>query len=301
MIRFHAEREGEEEEEWEKAELLWSVSRPFSPRVDVLSLQQRLSVALRVAQWLTNMRPSRRISPVSEKASKTNTPTQFLDSSNIFLPFPPFHFDGWWSVQSCGPTVLSWCEPNPSGTQYPVYQLSALWKPQQYWAEAEVQNSLQFVQVTAKVEVFFFSVTLPCRLRRADSFFSFSNLQMLSCFVSKSPSNHIWSSSGGPIDNWLSWRKSEFFDIALLIWNIIRKIKLSDVVDFFLVYCEPVNLYWVHHFLGFSDGLLMKLSFCSFCSAYWSYWRPYLLAMSGMQSVCCITIKWDKKYADRKE
>lgn len=79
-------------------------------------------------------------------------------------PFPSFHSDGWWSVQSCEHTVLSWCEPNPSGAQYPVYQLSALWKPQQYWAEAEVQNSLQFAQVTAKVEVV--SVTLPSCLQK---------------------------------------------------------------------------------------------------------------------------------------
>lgn len=158
-------------------EICWSVSR-FFPHVAILSLQQRLSVAVCVAQWLINMCPSRSMSPASE-GLQTNTPTHILDSRNIFLsllspplpslpliPFPPFHFDGWWCVQSCGPTVLSWCEPNPSGTQYPVYQLSALWKPQQYWAEAEVQNSLQFVQVMAKVEVLSFSVTLPCCLKK---------------------------------------------------------------------------------------------------------------------------------------
>jgi len=47
---------------------------------------------------------------------------------------------------------------NSSGTQYPVYQLSALCEPQQYRAESEVQNSLQPVQVTAKVAVFSFSI-----------------------------------------------------------------------------------------------------------------------------------------------
>lgn len=105
--------------------------------------------------------------------------------SLLSRPSPSLRFismaDGF--APSCGPTVLSWCEPNPSGTQYPVYQLSALWKPQQYWAEAEVQNSLQFVQVTAKVEVFSFSVTLRADSLTAAFFFSFSfcNLYMFSC------------------------------------------------------------------------------------------------------------------------
>lgn len=43
--------------------------------------------------------------------------------------------------------------PKSSGTQYPVYQLSALWEPQKYGADSEVQNSLQRAQVSAKVKV----------------------------------------------------------------------------------------------------------------------------------------------------
>lgn len=182
--------------------------------VQVLSPQQRLSVALCVAQWLTNMCPSRRITRASGSL-QTNTPTHIFGQQE-HLSFPlhsplspthpvPFHFDGWWFVQSCGPTVLSWCEPNPSGTQYPVYQLSALWKPQQYWAEAEVQNSLQFVQVTTKVKVFCYSAMMSSEsiLSYCCVFLFFQSIHVfMSCSVSKPPSNHIWSCYGGPHDNW---------------------------------------------------------------------------------------------------
>lgn len=52
--------------------------------MDVLSLQQRLSVALCVAQWLINMCPSRRISPASEQTHQRT----FWTAENIFLPLP---------------------------------------------------------------------------------------------------------------------------------------------------------------------------------------------------------------------
>ena len=87
------------------------------------------------------MCPSRRITP----ASKQTHPRTLLDISFPLPraplhppalttppsppPSPPFHFDGLMVLRGAvGLTVLSWCEPNPSGTQYPVYQLSALWK-----------------------------------------------------------------------------------------------------------------------------------------------------------------------------
>lgn len=158
---------------WEKPEICWSVSRFFP--MWLFYLFSSVLVLLYVAQWFRNMCPSRRVTPSSESL-QTNTPAKILDSRSTFPPAPalcshllhpsnsPFHFYAWWCVWSCGPAVVSWCEPNPSGTQYPVYQLSALCKPQQYWAEAEVQNSLQSVQVTGKVEVVSFSVTPPCRL-----------------------------------------------------------------------------------------------------------------------------------------
>lgn len=66
--------------------------------------------------------------------------------------------------QSCGRTELPRREPKPSGTQYPVYRLSALWKPQQCRAQAEARNSLQFAEVAAKVAAL--SVTL---LRKTDA------------------------------------------------------------------------------------------------------------------------------------
>lgn len=132
VILFHAE-EGKKTKRHKKGESdrkrCWEkngyplVCVQDSPHVAVLSLQQRLSVAFCVAQWLLNTRPSRRITPASESL-QTNTPTHILDSrktsclallltSPPLIPFPQFHFDGWWRVQSCGPPVLSWCEPKP--------------------------------------------------------------------------------------------------------------------------------------------------------------------------------------------
>lgn len=131
VILFHAEEE-KKTERHKKGESdrkrCWGNGYPLvcvqdSPHVAVLSLQQHPSVAFCVAQWLLNTRPSRRITPASESL-QTNTPTRILDSrktsclallltSPPLTPFPQFHFDGWWRVQSCGPPVLSWCEPKP--------------------------------------------------------------------------------------------------------------------------------------------------------------------------------------------
>lgn len=87
---------GETEEEWEKTEIRWSVSRFFPPCVAVLSLRRRLSVAPCVAQWLINMCPSRRITLASESL-QTHTATHILDRRNIFLSLslsslPPLRF-----------------------------------------------------------------------------------------------------------------------------------------------------------------------------------------------------------------
>lgn len=121
-------KDGETQEGWERQKGCWGkngyplVCVQDSPHVAVLSLQQRPSVAFCVAQWLLNTRPSHRITPASESL-QTNTPTRIFDSRKTSclalltspppIPFPPFHFDGWWRVQSCGPPVLSWCEPKP--------------------------------------------------------------------------------------------------------------------------------------------------------------------------------------------
>lgn len=59
----------------------------FSPRVAVLSLQQRLSVALCVAQYI-NMYPSRRITPASE-SFQTNTNAHFGQQKHLSFPFSP--------------------------------------------------------------------------------------------------------------------------------------------------------------------------------------------------------------------
>ncbi len=59
----------------------------FSPRVAVLSLQQRLSVALCVAQHI-NMCPSRRITPASESL-QTNTNAHFGQQKHLSFPFSP--------------------------------------------------------------------------------------------------------------------------------------------------------------------------------------------------------------------
>lgn len=81
------------ERNWKKdsERIRWSVSRFFlfvSPHVAILSLQQRLSVAPCVAQWLINMCPSRRITLASENL-QTHQHT-FWTAETSFLP-PLYH------------------------------------------------------------------------------------------------------------------------------------------------------------------------------------------------------------------
>lgn len=58
----------------------------FSPRVTVLSLQRRLSVALCVAPCLFKHVP---VTQDSSQSLETNTPTHILDGRNIFLSHSP--------------------------------------------------------------------------------------------------------------------------------------------------------------------------------------------------------------------
>lgn len=57
------------------------------PRVAVLSLQQRLSVTLCVAQWLINT--SRRMTPAFRKSLQTNTSMHFVQQKQTFPSLPP--------------------------------------------------------------------------------------------------------------------------------------------------------------------------------------------------------------------
>lgn len=116
VILFHAEGEGKEETEEEWVETEKEVERRrrsaglcpcFPPHVAVLSLQQRLSVALCVAQWLRNMCPSRRITPASEKLPNKH------HSRNIFLPHSPVSFR-WLMVCAelwAYSTFMMWAKP----------------------------------------------------------------------------------------------------------------------------------------------------------------------------------------------
>lgn len=124
------------------------------------------------------MCPSRRIAPASKQTHQRTlldisfplprTPLRPPSLTTHPPPSPPFHFDGLmvcaelWALQYFHDVSQTHLGLNILFTSSQHSE-----KPQQYWAEAEVQNSLQFVRVTAKVEVF--SVTPPPCLQKADS------------------------------------------------------------------------------------------------------------------------------------
>lgn len=224
-----------------KSERNWKRQNPLvcvqvflfvSPHVAILSLQQHLSVALCVAQWLINMCPSRRITLASESLQTYQrtfwtAETSFLPPLSPLppIPFPPFHFDGWWFVQSCGPysTFMMWAKPIWDS----ISCLPAL-------STLKTTTILSWCRSSELITVCSghgqgWSLLLLCNSASSSSelftaaFFSLlfqSTHVVMSCFVSKSPRNHIWSSYGAPIDNWLSPRKGELFYIAGRRWKL---------------------------------------------------------------------------------
>ena len=162
------------------------------------------------------MCPSRRITP----ASKQTHPRTLLDISFPLPraplrpllrspptrpspppPSPPFHFDGLMVLRGAvGLTVLSWCEPNPSGTQYPVYQLSALWKTTTIPSRGRSSELITVCSGHSQGRSLLrYSAAVSSESRLCCLFFFFFFLfsfpesihVFVSCSVSKSPGSHI--------------------------------------------------------------------------------------------------------------
>lgn len=239
VIRFHAEREKKREEERRVRKTGGKKRRSaglcpgfvfFFSRVAVLSLQRHLSAAVCVAQWLIKH------VPVTQDSSslQTNTPTHtfgHLFPSSPYspppsfahhppAPFPSVSFR--WLDGLCGAvglTVLSWCEPNPSGTQYPVYQLSALWKTTTILSRG---RSSELITVCSghsqgrSLLRYSTAVSSESRLCYCCRFLFFAsspfpNLYMFLChalWANLPAATSRSSRCAGPLDNWPSSRKN---------------------------------------------------------------------------------------------
>lgn len=145
----------------------------------------------------------------------------FIFGRRKHLSFPvPFSFSSfpasvsfrWLMVlrQSSGPTVLSWCEPNPSGTQYPVYQLSALWKTTTILSRGRSSELITVCSGHSQGRSLF-SVTPPWGADSVTapvfSLFIYIFSQSICVFCVLLPP-WMSSSEAAPLDNWPSPRLS---------------------------------------------------------------------------------------------
>lgn len=105
---------------WGRTEVRWSTSRFLPPR----PLYLFSNVLVLLPMWpsayqhepVTQDNSSLRKPPNKHRLIFWTAETSFsphLSLPSLPPPFPPFHFGGWWCVQSSGPPVLSWCEPKP--------------------------------------------------------------------------------------------------------------------------------------------------------------------------------------------